>query len=64
MRLWDLETGSQLRRFGDHRGEIFSVAVMPDGRRALSASGDKTLRVWDLEDGAELGRFEGHMGGS
>ena len=29
-----------------------SVSVTPDGRRAVSASGDKTLRVWDLESGA------------
>ena len=25
------------------------VAVTADGRRAVSGSGDKTVRVWDLE---------------
>ena len=32
--------------------------MLADGRRALSGSGDKTLRLWDLEIGAELRRFE------
>ena len=36
------------------------MAVLADGRRALSGSEDQTLRLWDLETGAELRRFEGH----
>ena len=31
-----------------------SVAVLPDGRRALSASSYETLRLWDIETSAEL----------
>jgi WD40 repeat protein len=30
------------------------VAVTPDGRYAISASDDRTLKVWDLETGREL----------
>jgi WD40 repeat protein len=33
------------------------VAVSRDGRRAVSASEDKTLKVWDLETGAVLTAF-------
>jgi hypothetical protein len=36
------------------------VAVTPDGRRAVSASWDETLRVWDLESGESLRTLEGH----
>jgi WD40 repeat protein len=36
------------------------VALTPDGRRAVSASDDRTLRVWDLATGAELARLTGH----
>ena len=31
--------------------------MSPDGRRAVSASYDKTLKVWDLETGAVLAAF-------
>ena len=63
LRLWDLETGAELRRFKGHEREVTSVTVLADGRRALSASGDATLRLCDLETGAELHRFEGHEDG-
>jgi hypothetical protein len=33
------------------------AAVTADGRRAVSASRDHTLKVWDLEAGAALAAF-------
>jgi WD40 repeat protein len=59
LRLWDLESGGELRRFEGHRGGVTTVAVLPDGQRALSGSFDGTLRLWDLENGAELACFIG-----
>lgn len=35
------------------------MAVTPDGRRAASASDDRTLRLWDLESGKEIAAFTG-----
>lgn len=35
--------GSELRRFIGHRDDVVSVAFSPDGRTALSGSGDETL---------------------
>jgi WD40 repeat protein len=35
------------------------VAVAPDGRRAVSAAYDQTLRVWELENGREITTFIG-----
>ena len=39
LRLWDLETGAELRRFEGHEDGVTSVTVLADGRRALSGSG-------------------------
>ena len=48
-----LELSAPLR---GNTGAISSVAVLPDGRRALS--GGETLCLWDIETGAELRRFD------
>jgi WD40 repeat protein len=32
---------------------------MPDGRRAVSGSADRTLRLWDVESGEEIATFTG-----
>ena len=36
--------------------------MTPDGKRAVSASGDHTLKVWDLDSGRALRTLEGHSG--
>ena len=54
------ERPQALRTLEGHSDCVDGVAVTPDGRRAVSASSDKTLKVWDLESGAELRTLEGH----
>jgi WD40 repeat protein len=49
-----------IRTLEGHSGFVDGVAVTPDGRRAVSASWDKTLKVWDLESGSMLRTLEGH----
>jgi hypothetical protein len=49
-----------LRTLEGHSYEVMGVAVTGDGKRAVSASRDKTLKVWDLETGRLLRTLEGH----
>ena len=60
VRLWDTETGRQLRVFNGHTDHVKGVAFLPDGRRGLSGADDDTLRLWDLETGQQLRVFTGH----
>lgn len=49
-----------LRTLKGHTNSVRSVSVTSDGRRAVSASSDETLRLWDLESGECLRTLEGH----
>jgi WD40 repeat protein/serine/threonine protein kinase len=49
--LWDLESGTAIRRFAGHSGPVRSLALTPDGRLALSGGDDHSVRLWDLEGG-------------
>jgi len=40
-----------------HSAYLSGVAVTPDGKRAVSASEDKTLKVWDLDSGLLIATF-------
>jgi WD40 repeat protein/serine/threonine protein kinase len=53
--------GSLRRTLEGHTSVVTAVAVTPDGRRAVSASRDRTLRVWDLGSGQVVRTLEGHL---
>jgi hypothetical protein len=54
--------GPLLRSLAGHRGSISALAILPDGRRVLSAAHDETLKLWDLETGDELATLHGQIG--
>jgi WD40 repeat protein len=56
MRLWDLESGRELRRFTGFCGVAFS----PDGRRALCGEVSGHIGLWDVETGAGVRQLLGH----
>jgi WD40 repeat protein len=49
-----------VRTLEGHSSHVYGVAVAPNGKQAVSASGDTTLKVWDLESGRALRTLEGH----
>jgi WD40 repeat protein len=51
--------GPLVRILQGHSNSVSGVAITPDGRPAVSASWDTTLRVWDLESGQSVRTLEG-----
>ncbi|MGB0084462.1 MAG: caspase family protein [Rhodomicrobiaceae bacterium] len=60
LRLWDVETGQQIRSFTGHSGAVRSVALSPDGQFALSGSDDMSMKLWEVATGKEVRSFSGH----
>ena len=59
LKLWDPETGTELRTLRGHTNIVTSFALSNDGSRIASASLDHTLRVWDAASGQSLTVFRG-----
>ncbi|MEG3972674.1 WD40 repeat domain-containing protein [Microcoleus sp. T2B6] len=55
-----LINSSELFTLKGHSERVNAVAVTADGKQAISASSDKTLKVWDLTTGDEIFTLEGH----
>jgi WD40 repeat protein len=47
--IWDLLTGELCLDLVGHREMVAAVAITPNGRHAVSAAEDRTIRLWDLE---------------
>jgi WD40 repeat protein len=60
LRLFDAQSGRQLRLFSGHTAEIIDIAFSPDGKQVLTGSWDQTARLWDLATGREVQKFLGH----
>ena len=54
VRLWDAETGRELRRLVGHTLYVRAVAFSPDGKALASGATDGSIRVWDVMTGAEV----------
>jgi WD40 repeat protein len=45
---------SLIRTLQGHTAVVTAVGLSSDGARAVSGSGDETLRVWELKEGKEV----------
>ena len=63
VRLWDVDTNTEIGRLWGHIGAVKSVSFSPDGRTlATAGSVDATVRIWDVDTQTEIGRLDGHTG--
>ncbi|MGB5036357.1 MAG: hypothetical protein WBQ66_07105 [Blastocatellia bacterium] len=71
VRLWDTESGKEIRNYGAHVGTVSGLAFSPDGRNfatmnrlapnsrnGLSASRHLAPRLWDVDTGTEVLQFQ------
>jgi WD40 repeat protein len=43
-----------------HKGAVLDLAFLPDGKRAVTAGADHTVRLWDLTTFREIRQYAGH----
>jgi WD40 repeat protein len=64
VRLWDVQTGKEIRRLERHRKAsamgVLSLTYSPDGRSIASGDHDGTVHLWDVQTGKEIRQLEGH----
>lgn len=61
--VWELDSGALLCTLKGHTAGVHAVAITVDGKHAVSASSDNTVRVWELESGGLVRTLKGHAGG-
>jgi serine/threonine protein kinase len=61
-RYWDIATGKEIYRLPSQGGQVYDVAISPDGTKLLSCGGDKLIHVWDAATGHEVRQLKGHTG--
>lgn len=65
IRVWDTETGKEVRAFKKVRGMVRCLALSPDGKLLAAGhfNGDGTpgtIRLWDVAQGTEIRALPGH----
>jgi len=61
LKLWDLDTGKELKIFKYHDDEVNCCAFSPDGKYIVSGSQDGMLKIWNADTCEETARLEGHQ---
>jgi WD40 repeat protein len=57
VKIWNAETGREIRTLQGHTSYIYFVTFSPDGRFLVSTSHDATIRLWEVASGRELRRY-------
>jgi serine/threonine protein kinase len=57
LRLWDVPTGRELRRIGEHSAPVLAVSFCPDGVRAVTGGWDHRMRLWHVDSGRLLREY-------
>lgn len=56
VRIWNMETGAEMRALVSGHDAVRVIAVSPDGSRLISGAGESAV-LWDVGAGVEIARF-------
>jgi WD40 repeat protein len=62
VKVWDSNNGQLIQTLHGHTGDVYCVAVSPNGRWIASAGVDTTIRLWDAKTGEPFHKLRGHLG--
>ncbi|PKN67408.1 MAG: hypothetical protein CVU52_10455, partial [Deltaproteobacteria bacterium HGW-Deltaproteobacteria-10] len=60
IKIWEVETGRELRTLLGHAVNLTALAFSHDDRYLLSGSVDKTIKLWDVSTGEEIWSIAGN----
>lgn len=60
MRLWDRGQLKEIRKHGEHDGQVYSAQFSPDGKTAISGGRYGYLIQWDLATGQPIRTIKAH----
>ena len=60
IKLWNIETGKEIKTLTGHSSFVFTVSFSPDGKTLASGSYDKTIKLWNVATGKEIKTLTGH----
>ena len=58
-KVWEVESGTDLKTFTGHSVEVTCVGIR-DGHLLVTGSGDHTIRLWEVGSGETIRVLEGH----
>lgn len=58
LKLWEIETGNEIRELSGHSSLISDLPFSPDGRLLASTSFDGQVKIWDVANGSQIGMLE------
>ena len=60
IKIWNAETGEEIRTLTGHEANVWSLHFSPDGQTLASGSWDNTIKLWNVETGEEIRTLTGH----
>jgi len=62
VRLWNVNSGKQMKLIEGHESSVYAVAFSPTGEIIASGSDDKTVRLWNVQSGKQIAVLTGNLG--